>query len=269
MARVDGAALTGYVAALFERAGAPPAVAGTVAESLVYADARGVASHGVVRAEVYLEPALARGCAAIALTNASQTMAPAGGSRPFLGTNPLAIGIPTGGTTPFLLDMATSVVACGKILVAAKAGEAIPEGWALDAQGRATCDAQAALEGAVLPLGGPKGSGLAMAIDLFCGVMTGAGFGPGVANMYRDWERPEEVVARNVAMLMPGSVARDHDALMRRYQTGTAKIIGVSREVVDGHGGRIWVDTAVTSGTRIKCTLQSPAASPGQPAETA
>lgn len=129
----------------------------------------------------------------LVLSNASQTMPPSGGIRPFIGTNPLAIGVPAGTQLPFLLDMATSVVARGKIIVAAQKGEDIPPGWAIDKYGNPTTDANLALEGAVLPVGGPKGYAISMFIDILSGVLTGAGFGKYVNNMYENWEEPQNV----------------------------------------------------------------------------
>lgn len=155
----------------------------------------------------YLQQAVSQGLAMIVMSNASQTMPPTGGVRPFMGTNPIAFGFPTGTDVPFILDMATSLVARGKIIVAASKGEAIPLGWAVDKEGNPTTDAHAALDGAVLPLGGPKGSGLAMAIDILCGVLTGAGFGPSVNNMYDNWEEPQNVghmfIVLDIARWMP------------------------------------------------------------------
>jgi LDH2 family malate/lactate/ureidoglycolate dehydrogenase len=129
----------------------------------------------------------------LVISNASQTMPPTGGIRPFIGTNPLAIGVPAGEELPFLLDMATSVVARGKIIVAAQKGEPIPLGWAIDKAGNPTTDALQALEGSVLPLGGPKGYAISMFIDILSGVLTGAGFGRYVNNMYENWEEPQNV----------------------------------------------------------------------------
>lgn len=155
----------------------------------------------------YLQKAVKEGLAMIVMSNASQTMPPTGGLRPFMGTNPIALGFPTGTDVPFILDMATSHVARGKIIVAASKGEAIPLGWAIDRDGNPTTDADAALDGAVLPLGGPKGSGLAMAIDILCGVLTGAGYGPSVNNMYDNWKEPQNVghmfIVLDIARWMP------------------------------------------------------------------
>lgn len=129
----------------------------------------------------------------LVMSNASQTMPPTGGIRPFIGTNPLAVGVPAGKELPFVLDMATSVVARGKIIVSARKGEAIPLGWAIDREGNPTTDAHAALDGSVLPVGGAKGYALSMFIDILSGVLTGAGFGKYVNNMYENWEEPQNV----------------------------------------------------------------------------
>ena len=86
-------------------------------------------------------------------------MAPPGGQQPYLGTNPIAAAIPTS-LNPIVIDLATSQVPRGRILAAARAGEAIPAGWALDAGGQSTTDAGAALAGSLVPLEGPKGSRL-------------------------------------------------------------------------------------------------------------
>lgn len=116
-------------------------------------------------------------------TNSSPNMPPWGGSEPVLGTNPICFSAPSPGGNIVVLDMATSVVAKGKILLAAEKGEAIPEGWALDKDGCTTTDPKAALEGYLLPLGGPKGYGLALFADIFSGVLSGANFGNKVQGM--------------------------------------------------------------------------------------
>lgn len=141
----------------------------------------------------YLMKAVQQDMIMIVMSNASQTMPPTGGVRPFIGTNPFSVGIPTGRHLPFILDMATSVVARGKIIVAAQKGEDIPPGWAIDKHGNPTTDAQAALDGSVLPMAGAKGYGIALFIDIICGVLTGAGFGRYVNNMYENWNEPQNV----------------------------------------------------------------------------
>ncbi|MGD1877648.1 MAG: Ldh family oxidoreductase [Kiloniellaceae bacterium] len=127
-----------------------------------------------------------KGFVLICGTNASTTIAPWGGREARLGNNPLAIAAPVltsagpGSTGPdgphFLLDMAMSVAARGKIRKAQSEGTAIPEGWAVDAAGKPTTDPAAALAGFLLPFGGHKGSGLSQAVDMLSGVLAGARF---------------------------------------------------------------------------------------------
>lgn len=101
------------------------------------------------------------------------SMAPWGGTGPVFGTNPLAMGVPAGALPSPVADMATSQVARGKIMVARAEGQAIPPGWAFDALGNPTTDANAAMAGTMYPLGGHKGYALAVMVDLLCGVLSG------------------------------------------------------------------------------------------------
>lgn len=120
--------------------------------------------------------ACAAGYVLICGTNASTTIAPWGGREARLGNNPLSIAAPCPDAPHFLLDMAMSVAARGKIRKALAEGEAIPEGWAVDAAGKPTTDPAAALAGFLLPFGGHKGSGLSLAVDMLSGVLSGARF---------------------------------------------------------------------------------------------
>jgi LDH2 family malate/lactate/ureidoglycolate dehydrogenase len=134
-------------------------------------------------AAYYVEKAVDRGCIGLALSNAPPHMAPFGGRARFLGTNPVAIGVPAGDEPPMIFDGSTSVVARGKIIVAAHNGQPIPEGWAIDPDGYPTTNAERALAGSVLPFGGPKGSAISFIIDILCGVLTGAAFGVHVSTL--------------------------------------------------------------------------------------
>ena len=116
----------------------------------------------------------------IAITNAGTNMMPTGGREKLVGNNPVAYAIPTGRETPLVLDMATSVVAGGKLDIARIKGQSIPLGWALDKEGQPTTDPVAARQGALLPVGGPKGYGLALVLDILCGVLSGGRFGKGL-----------------------------------------------------------------------------------------
>ncbi|MCX8133017.1 MAG: Ldh family oxidoreductase [Roseococcus sp.] len=117
-----------------------------------------------------------RGLVALAFTNSPAAMPVPGGRRPLLGTNPVAAAFPRRAAPPLLVDLALSEVARGRIMVAAKRGEAIPPGWALDAEGRPTTDAQAALGGAMLAIGGAKGAALALMVEVLCVALGGAAF---------------------------------------------------------------------------------------------
>lgn len=174
----------------------------------------------------------------LVMSNASQTMPPTGGVRPFIGTNPLAVGVPSGKELPFILDMATSVVARGKIIVAAQKGQEIPEGWAIDKHGNPTTDAEAALEGSVLPVGGPKGYAISMFIDILSGVLTGAGFGKYVNNMYENWDEPQNVghffVAIDINRFMPIETFKERMDLYIRGIKAEPKANGVAEILIPG-----------------------------------
>jgi (2R)-3-sulfolactate dehydrogenase (NADP+) len=103
-------------------------------------------------------------------------MAPAGGVRPFFGTNPIAWAAPRRVGPPVVADMSSSTVAWVKVNAAAQADERIPLGWALDADGRPTTDAKAALAGSMAPAAGHKGSALALLVDLMSGGVAGSNF---------------------------------------------------------------------------------------------
>lgn len=122
-------------------------------------------------------------------SNSAPALAPWGGSKAVFGTNPIGYGFPVGeGKAPIILDMATSFVARGKIRLAAKNNEKIPLGWALDQYGNPTDDANEALKGTLVPIGEHKGSGLSMIVDLFAGLLTGAGFAGDVLNLNTNGE---------------------------------------------------------------------------------
>lgn len=140
----------------------------------------------------YVQRAARDGLVAFAFSNTPPAMAPPGGRTPFLGTNPIAAAFPTPGE-PVVIDLATSQVARGRILKAAKTGQTIPAGWAVDAEGRETQDARAALEGSLLPLGGPKGFALALAVEVLAGVLSGAAVGPEVGGTFAATDRPSDV----------------------------------------------------------------------------
>lgn len=128
----------------------------------------------------------------IAFTNSPPGIPPWGGKKPYFGTNPIAFGFPAA-ENPVIVDMSSSNVARGNIILAAKEGRPIPEGWAIDTYGRPTTDATKALDGAVLPMGGPKGYALATAVEVLSGIVSGAAYGPHVGWIYDDNPKPANV----------------------------------------------------------------------------
>ena len=144
---------------------------------------QGIAIAGVRRshhcgvAGVPVERLAREGVIAILMANSPAAMAPWGGRRPIFGTDPIAFAAPIENGEPVVIDVSLSKVARGRIMAAAQKGEAIPEGWALDADGRPTTDAKAALAGTMVPLGGAKGTALALMVELLCAGLTGANYG--------------------------------------------------------------------------------------------
>ncbi|BCR92396.1 Ldh family oxidoreductase [Aspergillus chevalieri] len=140
----------------------------------------------------YVLQALEKDMISLVFTNSAKQMPPFGGKETLLGISPFAAGAPSNNEIPYILDMAPSVVAKGKIRRAARRCESIPVGWALDADGNPTTDANVALNGSMAPIGGPKGSGIAILMDVMSGVLTGAAFGGEVGDQYKD-PRPQNV----------------------------------------------------------------------------
>ena len=133
-------------------------------------------------AGVYAKMALEHDMIGVAATNADQLVVPLHGSEARFGTNPLAVAVPTAEEPPFHLDMATSTVPLGRIMLSLRAGEALEPGWATDREGRATTDAEEGYRakrllplGGSFDLGGHKGQGLAMVVDIVSGLLSGAG----------------------------------------------------------------------------------------------
>jgi L-2-hydroxycarboxylate dehydrogenase (NAD+) len=125
----------------------------------------------------------------LAVGNANH-MPPWGGIDLLLSTNPIAIAVPAAKAPPVVLDMATSVAAYGKVKVAAQRGETMPEGWMIDRQGRPLTDPNRASEGLLLPIGGPKGYGLAFMFGLLAGSLNGAAFGADTIDFNADFVTP-------------------------------------------------------------------------------
>lgn len=140
----------------------------------------------------YVSHGARRGFLVLAFSNTPPGVAPPGGRKPLLGTNPIAAAVPVDGP-PIIIDMATTQVARGRVLKASLTGQSIPTGWALDADGRDTTDAKAALAGSMVPLGGAKGFTLALLVEILTGVLAGAGVGAEVGGTFEAIDRPSNV----------------------------------------------------------------------------
>lgn len=202
-----------------------------MAEAIAIARESGMGLAGVRKsthygmAAYYVIQAISEDCIGFAFTNASPGMAPWGGSKPVLGVNPIAVGVPTGRCSPFVLDMAMSIVARGKIRLASLRGEPIPAGMGVDAQGRPTTDGLKVLDGGTVnPFGGYKGSGLALWMEIMGGVFTGAAFAGEIPSLYGDFSGPQHIghvfMAIRPDLFMSIEEFKDRmDTMMERYKS--------------------------------------------------
>jgi LDH2 family malate/lactate/ureidoglycolate dehydrogenase len=330
---VAATALSEFGAACFEKLGLSPDDARLTAENLVFANLRGVDSHGVIRLKAYADrlraggfkagarprvvceeessaaidaqhgmgqvaatagmqlaiakarqtglalvtvrnsnhfgasafyalQAVEHGMIGFAATNAGPTMAPTGGREGRLGNNAFALAIPCRERPPLVLDMATGAVAWGKIFVAQQEGRKIPATWALDRNGVPTDDPNAAAhQGLIQPMGGYKGYGLSLCIDILTGVLSGGGFSTHVRTLYDQLETPSQVAHTCAALRI--------DAFMplAEFQARIDAIIGLMRSCPTAPGvERIFVPGEIeheteqhrrTHGIPINAALQS------------
>jgi (2R)-3-sulfolactate dehydrogenase (NADP+) len=169
-----------------------PAIDLAVAELPAIACRQGVAAAAVRRSHHCgaaghpVERLAEAGLVAILFANTPAAIAPWGGSTGVFGTNPVAFACPLPGRAPVVVDLSLSKVARGNILAAKQKGEPIPEGWALDAEGRPTTDPDAALKGTMLPLGDAKGTALALMVELLAAGLTGANFAADASSFLDD-----------------------------------------------------------------------------------
>ncbi|KUI63121.1 Malate dehydrogenase [Cytospora mali] len=179
-----------------------------------------------------VQQAIDAGMMSLVFTNSSPALPAWGGQEQLLGVSPIACGAP-GEPIPFILDMAPSVAARGKIYKALRRGDTIPDDWALDKDGGRTTDPAKALDGGVmLPMGGPKGSALAIMMDVFSGVFSGSAFAGHVAGPY-DPSRPADVghfiVAMKPDLFMSGEEFRNRMKYSYERVVGSEKMADVDR----------------------------------------
>jgi LDH2 family malate/lactate/ureidoglycolate dehydrogenase len=150
--------------------------------------------------------AVREGCVGFLSTNASPAMAPWGGRKKIIGTNPWSWACPAGSHAPMALDIANTGVARGKIYLAKQKGQSIPEGWAINAEGAPTTDPAEAIDGIILPMAQHKGYAIALMMDMLSGVLTGSGFGGDVAGPYQAERRSRAgqlMIALNIESMQP------------------------------------------------------------------
>jgi (2R)-3-sulfolactate dehydrogenase (NADP+) len=202
-----------------------PACDLAIAEGIALARTQGVALVGIMNSHHcgvvvdHLRAVASAGMVGLGLSNSPAAMPAAGGRHAIFGTNPIAAVFPRRDADPLLIDLSLSEAARGKVMLAAKKGEPIPAGWALDAQGQPTTDAQAALSGSMLPVGAassPKGALLALVVELLVTAVIGANFGFEADSFFVDaGNRPH--LGQLFVVIDPGALA-GQDAYLDRIE---------------------------------------------------
>ena len=172
---------------------------GTAAVSITH-------SHHFGAGAYHLEAVAEAGLVGLAFSNAPGAMPAWGGSKPLFGTNPIAAAFPRANAAPLMIDLSLSQVARGKIMVAARDGKPIPEGWATTADGQPTTSARAALDGMMLPFGGAKGAMLALMVELLAAALSGANFGAEAGSFLTE-EGPRSGVGHLFWLVDPDALA--------------------------------------------------------------
>lgn len=190
-------------------------------------------------AAYYSMMALEKQAIGVCCSNTEPLMPAPGGAKAVVGNNPFSIAIPAKNRPPIVVDMATSAAAIGKIMLAQKSGQSIPLGWATDHLGSNTTDAAKALDGGLLlPVGGPKGYGISIAIDVLAGILMGSGFGENVKSPLKDLENQQRAghmfMAINVESFLPvDQFLSNVDQLIDQIKTGP-KAPGVEEVFLPG-----------------------------------
>ena len=187
-----------------------------------YAGIRNSAHVGVLG--IHLQPVAAAGLVGLAFTNSPAAIPPWGGRKPLFGTNPIAAVFPREKEPPIVIDLALTTVVRGRIMMAMRKGERIPEGWALDRDGKPTTDPKEAIEhGSLFPIGGAKGAMLALMFELLCAALTGAAIGPEADSFFsEEGNRPK--IGQSFIAIDPGALA-GHEKYFERVQTVVATML--------------------------------------------
>jgi len=212
-------------------------------------------------AAFYALRAVGKGMIGFATTNAGPTMAPAGGREARLGNNAFAVAIPAGDRPPVVLDMATGAAAWGKIFVAQQEKKKIPATWALDKNGMPTEDPDAAAQGGFIqPLGGYKGYGLSLLLDVLTGVLSGGGFSTHIRTLYQDLGNPSQVAhafgALRIDAFMPGAEFCQRMETMIQLMHSCPTAPGTGRIYVPGEIEHETEQRRRTAGIPLNATLR-------------
>jgi ureidoglycolate dehydrogenase (NAD+) len=245
------------------KAGMPMVVASRAMQiAMEKAAAAGIGYAGVVHsshfgaAGYYASLALRRDMIGLSMTNCDPCVAVTGASRPVIGTNPISFAVPAGEERPVFLDIATSVGAVTKIMIAKAMGRSAPDGWLRDLEGRPTTDASGYPETSVLqPMAGYKGYGLAVLVEILCGILTGASFLSGIPGWVNPNAPPADqghaFIAVNVGALMPIDAFKGRmDAMIREIKTAP-KAVGTERIYLPGEMEWERRDLALRDGMRL------------------
>jgi LDH2 family malate/lactate/ureidoglycolate dehydrogenase len=174
----------------------------------------------------------------IAMSNTTPLVPPAGGAEKTIGNNPIAIAVPSNNEYPFVLDMALSSVALGKILFARSKGASIPDTWGVDKSGAPTTDPSEVLEGGfITPAAGPKGFGLALIVEALTGILADGAFAKEIPSMYDLTQRQSVshfMLAIDPARFIPINVFRERMSLLSAYVKEAKKAEGVDEIFLPG-----------------------------------
>ena len=184
-----------------------------VEEVIARARRNGIAFAGITNSAhvgvlgIHLLPVAAAGLVGVAFTNSPAAIPPWGGKKALFGTNPVAFAFPRQRGEPLVIDLALTTVVRGKIMLAMQKGEKIPEGWALDRDGKPTTDPKEAIErGSLFPIGGSKGAMLALAFELLCAALTGSAIGPEADSFFSE-EGNKPRIGQAFLAIDPGALA--------------------------------------------------------------
>lgn len=222
-------------------------------------------SHHFGQAGAHAERLAAAGLVALVVGNSPKAMAFWGGRKAMLGTNPLAFAAPLPGSPdPLVIDLALSVAARGKIVAAGKAGRPIPAGWAVDAEGRPTTDAGAALAGTLLPIGGAKGGALALMIEILAAAVTGSAFGWEASSFFDDRGSPPDMghvlIALDATRLSGGAYPERMNTLLAAVASEPgARLPGVRRLENRARAAREGLLVSSDLLTEIRALVEQPA----------